>query len=440
MTDEKKLLEAQQAVLGAMLIDEKTVGLVLQEIVPDDFTTGAYRQVFLAFRAQFSSGEPCDAVTINARLGGKYDRLLMELIQITPTSANVKSYMQLLKQQSRVYRLQEIAQRMQDTDDEDNLRGLVNEANAQLVERPGLRVVDMSAALSQFYMRHDPDAKPVYLDFGMEDINDNVYASRGDMVVLGGYPSDGKTSLALTLAVRMAKTMRVGFYSYETDCDKLFDRIIATTAQIGLPKLKLNAMNENDWGTVAALSTRLEKLRLDLIEASGMTVQDIRAHSLSKRYDVIFIDYLQKIKSDIQGRASADQFQVVSKISSDLQQFGRQTGTPVIALSQLSRPEKTKGGKIPPPTLASLRSSGQIEQDADVVMLLYREEPDNSRSRRILNIAKNKEGEANIALMLAFDGQTQTFKKSASQAPRPEPDKRWKQVYDDVPEQFKLPG
>ena len=440
MTDEKKLLEAQQAVLGAMLIDEKTVGLVLQEIVPDDFTTGAYRQVFLAFRAQFAGGEPCDPVTVNARLGGKYDKLLMELIEVTPTAANVKSYMLLLKQQSRVHRLQDIAQRMQDTDDEDDLRGLVNEANAQLVERPGLRVVGMEDGLSRFYQRHDPDAKPVYLDFGMEDINENVYAGRGDMVVLGGYPSDGKTSLALTLAVRMAKTMRVGFYSFETDCDKLFDRIIAMTAQIGLPKLKLNAMNENDWETVAVLSERLGKLSLELIEASGMTVQDIRAHSLSKRYDVVFIDYLQKIKSDIPGRGAADQFQVVSKISSDLQQFGRQTGTPVIALSQLSRPEKNKGGKIPPPTLASLRSSGQIEQDADVVMLLYREEPDNSRSRRILNIAKNKEGEANIALMLAFDGQTQTFKKSASQAPRPEPDKRWKQCYDDVPEQFKLPG
>ena len=440
MTDEKKLLEAQQAVLGAMLIDEKTVGLVLQDVAPDDFTTGAYRQVFLAFRAQFASGEPCDAVTINARLGGKYDRLLMELMEITPTAANVKSYVQLLKQQSRVYRLQAIAQQMQEAEDEDALRSLVNEANAQLVERPGLRVVDMSAALTQFYMRHDPDAKPVYLDFGLEDINDNVYASRGDMVVLGGYPSDGKTSLALTLAVRMAKTMRVGFYSYETDADKLFDRIIAATAQVGLPKLKLNAMNENDWSTVAAISTRLEKIRLDLIEASGMTVQDIRAHSLSRRYDVVFIDYLQKIKSDIQGRASADQFQVVSKISSDLQQFGRQTGTPVIALSQLSRPEKTKGGKIPPPTLASLRSSGQIEQDADVVMLLYREEPDNSHSRRILNIAKNKEGEANIALMLAFDGQTQTFKKSAAQAPLPPKDKRWQPTDDDVPEQFKLHG
>ena len=440
MSDETRLLEAQQAVLGSMLIDDKAVGLVLQDVGPSDFTTGAYRLIFEAFRAQFASGEPCDAVTINARLGGQHDKLLMELMQITPTAANVKSYVQLLKQQSRVHRLQDIALRMQAAEDEDALRALVSEANAQMVERPGLRVLDMSAALSQFYTRHDPDAKPVYLDFGMDDINDNVYAGRGDMIVIAGYPSDGKTSLALSLAVRMARTMRVGFYSYETDADKLFDRIVAMTAQIGLPKLKLNAMNENDWETFAAISTRLGKVQLEIIEASGMTVQDIRAHSLSKRYDVVFIDYLQKIKTDIQGRGASDQFAVVSKISSDLQQFGRQTNTPVVALSQLSRPEKNKSGKIPPPTLSSLRSSGQIEQDADVVMLLYREEPSNSHSRRILNIAKNKEGEANIALMLAFDGQTQTFKKSAAQAPLPPQDKRWQPTNEDVPEQFKLPG
>lgn len=440
MSDEKKLLEAQQAVLGSMLIDEKTVGLVLQEVAPDDFTTGAYRQVFLAFRAQFASGAACDAVTVNARLGGKYDKLLMELMEITPSSANVKSYIALLKQEARIYRLQDVAQRMLKTEDEEALRDLMSEANALSVERPGLRVVGMEDAISKFYIRHDPDAKPVYLDFGMDDINDNVYAGRGDMIVIGGYPSDGKTSLALTLAVRMAKTQRVGFYSYETDADKLFDRIVAMTAQVGLPKLKLNAMNENDWDAVAAVSTRLGAVKLELVEASGMTVQDIRAHSLSKRYDVVFIDYLQKIRSDITGRGAADQFQVVSKISSDLQQFGRQTGTPVIALSQLSRPEKTKAGKIPPPTLSALRSSGQIEQDADVVMLLYREEPDNSRSRRILNIAKNKEGEANIALMLTFDGQTQTFRKSAAQVPLPVQDKRWQPCNDDIPEQFKLPG
>ena len=154
MSDEKKLLEAQQAVLGSMLIDEKTVGLVLQDVTPDDFTTGAYRQIFLAFRAQFASGAACDPVTVNARLGGKYDRLLMELIEITPTSANIKSYVAILKQEARIHRLQDVAQRMLEAEDEDALRALMSEANALSVERPGLRVVGMEDALSKFYVRH----------------------------------------------------------------------------------------------------------------------------------------------------------------------------------------------------------------------------------------------------------------------------------------------
>lgn len=435
MRTDEKYMQAQQAVLGSMLIDEKTVGLVLSEVQPDDFSVGPYRLTFEAFRAQASSGEPCDVVTVSARLGDGFNKYLTELIEVTPTSANVRSYIRLLKQESRIAKLQSVATRLLEAESEEECQSLVNEANALTVERPGIRRMDMGAALLSFYQRHDPDAKPVYLDFGMEDINDNVYAGRGDMIVIGGYPSDGKTSLALTLAVRMANTMRVGFFSYETDADKLFDRIVAMAAQIGLPKLKLNAMNQNDWDTVAAISPRLGGISLELVEASGMTVQDIRAYSLSRRYDAIFIDYLQKIKPDRSRRAASD-YEAVSQISSGLQQFGRQTGTPVIALSQLSRPEKSKTGKIPPPTLSALRSSGQIEQDADVVMLLYREEPDNSRSRRILNIAKNKEGEANIALMLNFDGQTQTFRKSAAQLPKPE--NGWKLTTEDIPEQFKM--
>lgn len=331
MSDEKKLLEAQQAVLGAMLIDEKTVGPVLQDVTPDDFTTGAYRQIFLAFRAQFASGEPCDPVTVNARLGGKYDRLLMELIEITPTSANIKSYVAILKQEARIHRLQDVAQRMLEAEDEDALRALMSEANALSVERPGLRVVGMEAALSKFYVRHDPDAKPVYLDFGMDDINDNVYAGRGDMIVIGGYPSDGKTSLALTLAVRMAKTQRVGFYSYETDADKLFDRIVAMTAQVGLPKLKLNAMNGNDWDAVAAVSARLGAVKLELVEASGMTVQDIRAHSLSKRYDVIFIDYLQRSSRTLQAARAPTSFRSSRKFRAIFSSSG---GRPARRLSR----------------------------------------------------------------------------------------------------------
>lgn len=419
-----------------MLIDERVVGLVLSEAQPEDFTTGVYRLTFEAFRAQFSAGEPCDPITINARLGGGYTQYLTELVEVTPTSANVKSYLAILKRESRVASLKAVAARMAEAEDEEELRSLISEANAMTVERPGIRMVTMDEGLASFYKRHDPETKPEYLDFGMQDLNDNIYAGRGDMIVIGGYPSDGKTSLALTLAAQMAKTKRVGFFSYETDADKLFDRIIAMSAQVGLPKLKMNAMNQHDWDAVAAVSPRLGQTQLELIEASGMTVPDIRAYTLSKRYDVIYIDYLQKIKPSIKSRNATD-YETVSQISSDLQQLGRQTGVHVIALSQLSRPEKGKGGKIPPPTLSALRSSGQIEQDADGVMLLYREEPENSNSRRVLKIAKNKEGEANIALMLAFDGQTQTFRKSAAQAPLPP--KGWRYTDDDVPEQFKFP-
>lgn len=436
----QKLLEAQQAVLGAMLIDEKVVGLALAEAAPEDFTSGAYRMIFEAFRAQFSSGEPCDPVTVNARLGGEQAKLLMELMEITPSAKNIRSYLQLLRRESRVARLHEVAARIAEEADEEALRKLVAEANALTAERTGIRTVGMKTALTDFYERHDPDTKPVYLNFGMDEINENVYAGRGDMIVIGGYPSDGKTSLALTLAVRMAQSQRVGFFSYETDADKLFDRIIASTALVGLPKLKCNALNENDWDAVAAVAPRLEKTRLDLIEASGMSVQDIRAYALSRRYGVIFIDYLQKIRPAARTRNASD-YETVSQISSDLQKLGRQTGIPVVALSQLSRPEKSKSGKIPRPTLSALRSSGQIEQDADVVMLLYREEPDNSRSRRILNVAKNKEGEANIALLLAFDGQTQTFRKSATQYRKSEAKlpPGWREEPDaEIPEQFKM--
>ena len=194
----------------------------------------------------------------------------------------------------------------------------------------------------------------------------------------------------------MAEKKKVGFFSYETDKDKLYDRIVASVAQIGLAKLKLNALSRNDWDTMAAISERLAGPKLQLIEASGMTVQDIRSWALSRHFDLIVIDYLQKIKPVRSSRYASD-YENVSQISSDLQQLGRQTGIPIIALSQLSRPERGKSGKIPPPTLSSLRSSGQIEQDADVVMLLY------------------KEGESNIGVKLDFDGQTQTFRRSSSQ-------------------------
>ena len=336
--------------------------------------------------------------------------------------------------------MQDVAQRMLEAEDEDALRALMSEANALSVERPGLRVVGMEDALSKFYVRHDPDAKPVYLDFGMDDINDNVYAGRGDMIVIGGYPSDGKTSLALTLAVRMAKTQRVGFYSYETDADKLFDRIVAMTAQVGLPKLKLNAMNGNDWDAVAAVSARLGAVKLELVEASGMTVQDIRAHSLSKRYDVIFIDYLQRSSQTSQAaRASTSfrssrKFRVISSNSAD------RPARPSSRSRSSPAPRRPKGGKIPPPTLASLRSSGQIEQDADVVMLFIPRRAGQQPEPPYPQHCEEQRGRGKYRAHAGLRRPDADLPQICRASALPPQDKRWQPCNDDIPEQFKLPG
>jgi len=150
-----------------------------------------------------------------------------------------------------------------------------------------------------------------------------------------------------------------------------------------------------------------------------MTVSGIGAYAMARHYDVIVVDYLQKIPAPREGRR-LNEFERVSRVSSDFQQLGRTTGKTVIALSQLSRAEKRKDGTVLPPDLSSLRQSGQIEQDADVVLLLYREMQDEPDSRRCLDIAKNKDGVVEKGLLLHFDGDKQCFSKSAAQ-PVPKP-------------------
>lgn len=211
-------------------------------------------------------------------------------------------------------------------------------------------------------------------------------------------------------------------------------------------KIKQNALEEADYKELMGMKDILTRPQVTLIDAAGMTVLDIQAYSQAHRYEVVIIDYLQKIKAPKGQRMS--EYDRVTAISSDLQQFGRITGTTVVALSQLSRPDRdAKSRKIRPPVLSDLRASGQIEMDADVVLFIYREDYDDKDSKRILKIAKNKEGEALDWVRFRFDGDLQTFTRIAPQqdeppakkerqAPRqvsfwpehPDPDNPWKEA------------
>lgn len=410
----EQLMSAAAGVLGSMLIDEAAVGPMLMAVAESDFQLPEHRNLFRAIKTLHSQGRPADTILVNEQLGGDYGPLILALMEATPTSANADEYARELKRISRLWHLRQIGDQLCQADDPDICRQLVDQANLLLCERSGIRRLDMKQGLKEFFVRHNPKKARDTLKWGLSRLDENLYVSAGDMVVIGGYASAGKTALALQLAFHIAKSRRVGFFSYETSADKLHDRTVACQAQTSYKKIMSDQLEDRDFSQVYDMSQHLTSPSLELLETGGMTVSSIGSYSMARHYDVIVVDYLQKIPSS---RRTVNDFERVSQVSSDLQQLGRQTGKIIIALSQLSRPE----GDGKAPTMSSLRQSGQIEQDADVVLLLYKEYPKETFSRRCLDIAKNKDGLAGLGILLNFDGDTQRFSQSSGQ---PLPEKR----------------
>lgn len=397
-------LSAQVAVIGSVLLKaERWAGPVVSRTGPEDYSD-TYRPIFQVIRAKYAAGETIDPVTVKAALGGDCGGLLMQIMQVTPTDANCGEYIDLMLEQSRLLKLEDIGQRLQEAANMEEARGLIDQANALTVRREKVRVVSMKEALTAFYQRQQKRGKE-YLPWGVSALDERLYVEPGDFVVLGGYPSDGKTALALSMAFHQGQKKRVGFFSFETNDRKLFDRLIPNLTRVDFGKVKKHALEEDDWEVLAMKAQGITANQLELVPASGMTVSDIKAVGQSRRFEIIYIDYLQLIRPTDPRRSSFDQ---VTQISMDLHNLAQNTGITVVALSQLSRPEK-QGGETKAPGMHSLRQSGQIEQDADVIMFIYREDPKAQRSRRVLKVAKNKEGEAGGLIMMNFDGATQTF-------------------------------
>lgn len=394
-------LDAQVGVLGSVLISPELAAKVVAETTEEDYT-GQCLSVYRAVKSLFMAGKPADVVLIREKLGEPYTPVLMQMMEVTPSAANIDHYISACRERGRLLRLRDLGQRMQEAEDLEAASELLEKANKTMVKRTGVRIVTMEQALSSFWERHE-GAKE-YLPWPIDGLQENLYAEAGDFIVLGGYPSDGKSALALQMAYHMSLTKRVGFFSFETSDRKLFDRMMASVARIPMDRIKTNGLTPKDWEDAGKVSAEISTRQLEYIPASGMTVSDIQAISYAQRYDVIFVDYLQLVNG--KGR---DRFSVVTEISIGLHTMAQSTGIAVIALAQLNRPEKKKpDAATPPPTLSSLRESGQIEQDADIVFMLYR--PNFNQPTRELMILKNKEGRLG-RLTLDFDGKYQTFSR-----------------------------
>ena len=419
----RAVLSAQAAVVGALLIDPGICGELFAEVREDDLVTAEYRSVYKAARELFFDGKPVDSVTVLDRLGGGPNarRFLGELIEITPSAANWREYAALLCEQARLWRLQGIGRQLAEAVTLEEARQLVGQAQAEGSDLGQRRAVTMREGLVDFYQRITQPVK--YLRFGNSLLDRKIYASLGDFIILGGRPSSGKTLLSVQMADVLSREYRVGYFSLETGPRKLFDRFVTQAVPLDFGRVKRHELTEDDMHALAYRNKEISSRSLEIIPAGGYTVDDIRAETLSGRYQIIFVDYLQLVRTS--GK-KLNRTEEVGEVSRGLHTLAQQHGITVIALAQLSRPER---GLRRPPQLSDLRESGQIEQDADIVLMLSLVKDDDSNESggntdRALQILKNKEGEL-ARIRLAFDGRAQQLVErmqpnNRRQKPRPQ--------------------
>lgn len=411
----QRLIDAQAAVLGSMLIDGDCIADVLAKVNAQMFVSGTYRTIYGAIRELFHAAKPVDIVTVGAQLRessgtSDYDKVLVQLAEMTPTSANVMAYAEVLRRDSIVYRLREIGRALTESEDLGACEELVSKANAAMSAKSGVEIWGPREIWDSFVRRHSGENAAEYIDWGFNFINELVFTGRGDYCVLGGYSSAGKTSLGLSMALRMAQKYRVGFFSYETDKDKLSDRIMCARAMVDSDAIKKNALGEKEWQELAYAASKLAEGGIEIMQTSGFTPADIQSLAMSRHYDVVFIDYIQLVEPE--GRRSWSRPEEVGAISRSLQRMAHEQGITVVALSQLT-PE-SGGKKNEAPTMYSLRESKQITQDADVIFLLYLEDSEDRNSRRVLKCDKNKDGRAGWYKKMVFRGNIQTFEPVAA--------------------------
>lgn len=398
----EEYLRAQHAVLGSVLIEPQLVHKVIGQTRAEYFT-GPAKTVYDAMCRLVEEKVPVDVIAVSSALGEEYRSFLVQLMEVTPTAANVDYYLRLCKEQFRVMALQGIGYEMQAARDADELRELLDRANAMMVDKSAMKICSMADGMRTFMERHVGQRE--YLSWAIPALNKILFCEKGELILLGGYPSAGKSALALQCCWHWAAKIRVGFFSLETNSEKLFDRLMASVSDLTMEQIKRNRISESEWEHICSLSVDVTERDLEFVPASGMTVAQVQSVTAMRQYDLIVIDYVQLLTAEGFNRTEQ-----VTNISLGLHRLAQNMGVTVVGLSQLKRKDGAEA-----PSNSDLRESGQLEQDADVVLLLY-PSPEEEKRRagvRVLKVEKNKEGPLG-RLELDFDGQHQVFRKAGT--------------------------
>ena len=424
MEDEQLLLrqmphsvEAEQAVLGSMLIDARCVPEVIDQLRSDDFYVRQNREIYDTIYSMFNYSLTIDPVTVleHMKQNGVYDEntsrgYLLQLMDTTPTAANVVEYIGILKDKTLLRRVAEAAGDLtaliqQGTETgQDILEAAEQRIYAIRQGRAARGLIPISNVLIDVYDRltelaASESAIPG-LSTGLTDLDRAISGlNKSDLILLAARPDMGKTSMALNILLEAGKKSgkNVAFFSLEMSREQLALRLISSECFVDNKKLVTGKLTEEDWEKVAVAADSLNRSRIFIDDDSSVSVADISAKC--RRMDnlgLVIIDYLQLMQS-AGGRtySGENRQQVVSDISRALKIMAKELDVPVLCLSQLSRANESRSDKRP--MLSDLRESGAIEQDADIVMFLYREgyydkdTPNPNLAECI--IAKNRHGE-----------------------------------------------
>lgn len=409
--------EAEQAVLGSMLIDADCVKDVMDKLQPEDFYLRQNREIFETIYAMFVYSKPIDGVTVAGEMekNGLYTDMtrgyLLQLMEVTPTSANVMEYVKIVRdkalQRAVASAAAEITAMVQDgtgsagdmlESAEQKVYAIRNGRSAQSMVPISVVLQDVMGRLAELTANGGSTLPGLSTGFSAVDGKINGL-NKSDLLLLAARPGMGKTSMALNVALSAAKESgkTIAIFSLEMSREQLVTRLIATEGLVENTRLTTGNLRESDWVKIAEAASALSRTDIRIDDNPLLTVADMNAKC--RRLDnlgLVVIDYLQLMTSaGGKGYSGENRQQAVSDISRMLKIMAKELQVPVLCLSQLSRANEKREDKRP--MLSDLRESGAIEQDADIVMFLYRDDyyNEDSEKRNIAEciVAKNRHGE-----------------------------------------------
>lgn len=390
--------------IGELLMKPEICIDITCELTPSDFSVPECRDIVNACYALKSRDSVVDVLTILKEINGDqqyYKSFMYNASQLCVSTANYKEHIRLVSEYAKRRKASAMCRELLENLEYGSDIDLCRESASELLSTfDGLqRDTATSAQTGYLQIIDNLSARKQYIETGIKSLDYFVKLRAGDFVGIGGRPSTGKTAFALQLMLSVSRKYNTVFFSLETGNENIFERIVSNYASADYNSIQRGGMSQEEIEQIRnACAGNIENLKFSVIEASGYTVEQVQSISLQKKAEIIFIDYLQLLRST-NGKSLYEQ---VTNISKDLHTFAQRYKVTVFALVQLNRASMNNA-----PDMKDIKESGQIEQDLDCLMLLSTPDEEEENIKR-LKIAKNKKGVCGT-LEFVFKGDMQQF-------------------------------